>query len=215
MGMSSSPRSVKISDNERGGWTSERPRRPGEAERPPRPPNVSVRGRVLAPSDRIRYSPGSMLLVACANRDARERFCARVLEDQSTLLSMQKVRGLLAGRVPEAEIEAKAQTLLDAAATKRIAAGQTVVIALETLDPAEREHYVQMAAAQRRARHLVLVEVPKDEVAEADQQAVTDLRNALEAGELGAEGFFTSLRLGGRTIEELRRIVFAAPPADD
>ena len=37
MGMASSePRSVKISDNERGGWSSDRPRRPGEAERPPR-----------------------------------------------------------------------------------------------------------------------------------------------------------------------------------
>ena len=66
MGMSSSqPRSVKISDNERGGWSSDRPRRPGEAERPPRKLDVSVRGRVLAPSDRMRYSPG------CAGGDRR------------------------------------------------------------------------------------------------------------------------------------------------
>ena len=33
--------------------------------------------------------------------------------------------------------------------------------------------------------------------------------------ELGQEGFVTSLRLGGRTVEELKRIVFAPPPADD
>jgi hypothetical protein len=41
-GMSSSPgpRSVKISDDERGGWSSERPRRPGEPERPRRGPST-------------------------------------------------------------------------------------------------------------------------------------------------------------------------------
>ena len=59
---SSQPRSVKIAESERGGWSSERPRRPGEPERPPRKLDVSVRGRVLAPSDRLRYSPGSRIL---------------------------------------------------------------------------------------------------------------------------------------------------------
>ena len=62
--MPSTPRSVKIGDTERSGWSSERPRRPGESERPPRPADVSVRGRVLAPSDWLRYQPGSLLLVA-------------------------------------------------------------------------------------------------------------------------------------------------------
>jgi hypothetical protein len=32
---------------------------------------------------------------------------------------------------------------------------------------------------------------------------------------MGAEGFVTSMRLGGRTVDELRRIVFAPPPRDD
>jgi hypothetical protein len=32
---------------------------------------------------------------------------------------------------------------------------------------------------------------------------------------MGAEGFMTSLRVGGRTVEELKKIVFAPPPADD
>ena len=72
--MSSGPRSVKIGDNERSGWSSERPRRPGEAERPPRQADVSVRGRVLSPSDSLRYSPGSLLLVACADPAMRDGF---------------------------------------------------------------------------------------------------------------------------------------------
>ena len=212
---SSQPRSVKFSDHERGGWSSDRPRRPGEPERPPRKVDVSVRGRVLAPSDRLRYSPGSLLVIACADRALRDRFAARVIEEQSAVLSLDKVRGLLQGRVPAEELDAKAQALLDAAATKRFAAGQTVVVPLEGLDPDERERYVRLAAAHRRPRHIVLVEAGKDFVAEDDRAALTELRTALDQGDLGAEGFMTSLRVGGKIVDELKRIVFAPPPADD
>src|SRR3954463_4949740 len=155
---SQQPRSVKIGDNERGGWSSDRPRRAGEAERPPRKLDVSVRGRVLSPTDRMRYNPGSLLVIACADPVLRARFTQRVIEEQSAVLSMDKLRGLLQGRVPEGEVEAKAQALLDATASKRFAAGQTVVIPLEGLSAEERERYVRLAAAHRRARHLVLVE---------------------------------------------------------
>jgi hypothetical protein len=41
------------------------------------------------------------------------------------------------------------------------------------------------------------------------------LRTALDAGELGQEGFVTSLRLGGHTVGDLKRIVFAPAPRDD
>ncbi|HEX6025747.1 MAG TPA: AAA family ATPase [Solirubrobacter sp.] len=211
----SEPRSVRIGDDERGGWSSDRPRRAGGAERPPRKADVSVRGRVLAPTDRIRYSPGSLVVIACADRALRDRFAARVVEEQSAVLSLDKVRALLQGRVPSGELEQKAQALLDAAATKRFAAGQSVVIPLETLSADERERYVRLAHAHRRARHIVLVEAGKDAVAEEDRDALTRLRTALDAGELGLDGFMTSLRLGGRMVDELKRIVFAPPPADE
>src|SRR4051794_7155788 len=213
--MPQEPRSIKIGDNERGGWSSDRPRRPGEAERPPRKQDVSVRGRVLAPTDRMRYSPGSLVLIACADPRLRARFAARVIEEQSAILSMDKVRTLLKGRVAAGEAEAKAQALLNAAAAKRFAAGQTVVIPLETLSPDERERYIRLAAAHRRARHLVLVEAGKESVPEDDRAALTELRNALDAGGLGQEGFMTSMRVGGKMVEELKRIVFAPPPSDD
>jgi predicted kinase len=213
--MSTPPRSVKIADEERGGWSSDRPRRPGEPARPPRKQDVGVRGRVLAPTDRLRYSPGSLLVVVSPDREARDRFIARVLEEQSALLSLDKVRALLAGKVPAGEVEAKAQALLDAAATKRLTAGQTVVIAADGLEAEERERYVRLAAPHRRPRHLILLEAARDAVAEADRATLADLRTALDAGELGAEGFATSLRLGGRTIGELKRIVFVPPPSDD
>ena len=71
---------------------------------------------------------------------------------------------------------------------------------------------MRLAHAHRRARHLVLVEAGKDSVAEEDRAALTELRNALDAGELGLEGFMTSLRVGGKMVDELKRIVFAPPP---
>jgi hypothetical protein len=213
--MSDGPRSVKIGEDERGGWSSERPRRPGEPERPARKADVSVRGRVLSPSDSLRYSPGSLLLVACADPATRDAFCARVISDPGALFSLGKVRGLLEGRVGAAEIEEKSQALLDAAAAKRLAEGHTVVIALEGLDPAERERYVRIAHASNRPRHLILVEAGKDRVADEDRAALGELRTTLDAGGLGLEGFVTSLRLGGATVSELKRIVFAPPPRDD
>jgi hypothetical protein len=213
--MSSQPRSVKISDNERGGWSSDRPRRAGEGERPPRKLDVSVRGRVLSPTDRMRYNPGSLLVIACADPALRAKFTKRVIEEQSAIFSLEKVRGLIRGKVPEADLDSKAQALLDAAVAKRFASGQTVVIPLETLAPEERERYVRLAAAHRRARHLVLVEAGKGAVADADKEQLDQLRVALDQGDLGQEGFMTSLRLGGRVIDELKKIVFAPPPSDD
>jgi len=53
--MTQPPRSVKIGDNERGGWSSDRPRRAGEPERPPR---ARVRGRYRPGPARYRGSPG-------------------------------------------------------------------------------------------------------------------------------------------------------------
>jgi hypothetical protein len=213
--MSTGPRSVKIGENERGGWSSERPRRPGEPARPERQADVSVRGRVLSPSDRIRFAPGSLLIVVSADEATREAFCGRVLEDTNVLLSMPRLRRLLAGRVADEQIDEKARQLLDATATKRFTAGQTVVIALEGFDPAERERYVRLAHAHRRPRHIVFVEVAKDKVPDEERPTVDAFRTALDAGELGQEGFVTSLRLGGRTVDELKRIVFAPPPRDD
>jgi hypothetical protein len=212
---SSTPRSVKISDDERGGWTSERPRRPGEPERPPRPLDVSVRNRVLSPSDRIRYSPGSLLLVASTDPEAADNFATRVVTEQNALLSMRKLHAMLEGRVAAEEVDAKAQALIDATAAKRLAAGQTVVVALEGLDPAERERYVRMAAPYRRPRHLILVEVDKERLSDEERSTVAALRGAVDAGDLGAEGFATSLRLAGRAVEELKRVVFAPAPPED
>ena len=212
MPTSPNARSVRISDDERGGWSSDRPRRDGA---PARPPDVSTRCRVLTPSDELRYSPGSLLVVVSVSKTARDDFLARVLETQAPVLSLDKVRGLLEGRVGAEEMDSKASQLLDAAALKRFEAGDTVVLAAEGLDAAERERFVRMAHRFRRPRHVILLETPRDQVPDDDRAPLNDLRRRLDAGELGAEGFQTALRVGGATASELKRVVFRPPPQDD
>lgn len=213
--MSSNPsvRSVKIGADERRGWTTDRPPREGDA--PPRPVDVSARCRVLAPSDRLRYSPGSLLLIVSPDATAAGRFAERVVEERGAVLSLAKVRTLLAGRVADREIEARARELLDAAVVKRLGERQTVVLTLEGLEAAERERYVRLAHGYKRPRHLILLEVARELVPEEQRAQLNELRKALDSGELGQEGFQTALRLGGGATGELKRIVFQPPPRED
>lgn len=206
------PRSVKIGSDERTGWSSERPRREGE---PPRPADVSVRARTLRPSDRLRYMPGSLLLIVGAAASQPDRFAERVVEERGAVLSRGKVRALLTGRVAADELEARSRELLDATILKRLKAGQTVVVAVEGFDAAERERLVRLAHGERRPRHLILIETSRDQVLDEERPGLDELRRELDAGELGREGFSTVLRLGGNSLTELKRIVFQRPPRDD
>src|SRR4051812_47603910 len=205
-------RSIKIADDERGGWSSDRPR-PGGG--PPRKPDLSTRCKLLTPSDQLRYSPGSLLIVASASQQARDAFIDRLIETKGAVLSLDKVKGLLAGRVAEDQIDESAAQLLDKAVLKRLEGGETVVIPTKGLDPEERERFVRMAAANRRPRHIILIETARDQVEEGDRPALNELRRRLDAGELGQEGFQTALRLGGGSVSELKRLVFRPAPRDE
>ena len=72
-----------------------------------------------------------------------------------------------------------------------------------------------MAHAQRRPRHIILIEGPRDQVTDDERGPLDQLRKQLDDAELGAEGFQTSLRLGGSALQELKRIVFQPPPPED
>jgi hypothetical protein len=207
-----SSRSVKIGADERTGWSSERPRRDGA---PPRPVDVSVRCRVLTPSDRLRYSPGSLVLIVGPAAADAERFADRVIEERGAVLSLKRVRDLLAGRVEAEEMDDRSAQLLGAAVLKRLQAKNSTVVPLEGFDAAERDKFVRMAHAVGRPRHVVLLEAPRDQVTDEERPALDELRRVLDAGELGQEGFQTALRLGGNALSELKRIVFAPAPRDD
>lgn len=206
-----STRSVKIGADERTGWSSERPRREGAPERLA---DISEKCRVLPPTDRMRYSPGSLVLIVGPAAVGLQRFADRVVEERGAVLSPAKVRALLQGRVPEDQIADKADALLDAAVLKRLQARQSVVVPVEGLDPAQRERFVRPAHGLRRPRHLVLVDGAPDQVSDDERPLLDELRRAFNTGELGREGFQTAMRLGGQTRDELKRIVFARPPAD-
>lgn len=211
--MSSRPtgRSVKISEDERGGWSSDRPRRDG----PARPADLTVHCRVLRPADRLRYSPGSLLIVSSASSAELDAFLDRLVEDRGAVLSLRKVKALLKGRVAEEELEERASELLASALQKRLEARQTVVLASGGFTPEEREPFLRAAAAQRRPRHLILIETARENVAEDDLAPLNELRRALDAGELGNEGIQTALRLGGGSAAEVKRILFRPPPRED
>jgi hypothetical protein len=205
-------RSVKISDDERGGWSSDRPRREGA---PQRPADITVHCSVLRPADRLRYSPGSLLIVAGASRAERDKFLARLIEDRASLLSLEKVRGLLEGRVPEEELPERARELLAAAVAKRLENRDTVVLAAPGLQREDREPFARIAASLRRPRHLILLETSRDQVSDEDLTPLNELRTALDAGDLGTEGFQTALRLGGGSAIEVKRILFRPPPREE
>lgn len=202
---------MKIGADERSGWSSDRPR----GDRPPRPVDISARCRLLKPTDRMRYSPGSLVIVVSASADERNRFAARVFEEQGAVLGIDKLKGMLAGRVDDTVLEATAVQLLDKTVASRLEKGDAVVLVASTLDPEEREPYLRAAHKLRRPRHLILVETAKDKVDEQDALVLNELRRQLDAGELGAEGFQTAMRLGGSTVHDLKRIVFRPAPRDD
>jgi hypothetical protein len=208
----SSARSVKIGADERTGWSSDRPRREGA---PPRPVDVSTRCRVLRPTDRMRYSPGSLVIVVSASAQDRDAFIERVIEEKGAIFTLAKIRGLIEGRVPAQDLDERAGELQQAAVTKRLEAGESVVIGAEGLDAGERDRWVRVAHGFRRPRHIILLETAKDRVGEDDAAPLNELRTALDTGELGAEGFQTAIRLGGAAITELKRVVFRPAPRDD
>jgi hypothetical protein len=205
-------RSVKISEDERTGWSSDRPRREGAPQHPADP---TVHCSFLRPADRLRYSPGSLLIVSNASRAELDAFIERLIEDRSAVLSLRKVKALLAGRVAEEELDERAGELLLAAVQKRLESRQTVVLASEGFTPEEREPFLRAAAAERRPRHLILIETARERVGEDALAPLNELRRALDAGELGNEGIQTALRLGGGSAAEVKRILFRPPPRED
>ncbi len=208
-----SVRSVKIGADERGGWTTERPRREGDA--PPRPVDVSARCRVLAPSDRMRYSPGSLLLVVSPDASESARFAERVVEERGAVLSLAKVRTLLAGRVAEEEIRRGRVSCSTPPSSSASVIGRRSSSRSRAWTPRSASATCDSPTDSKRPRHLILLEVPRDLVAEEQRATLNELRKALDSGEIGQEGFQTALRLGGGATGELKRIVFQPPPRED
>lgn len=217
--MSETPqtRSVKIGADERTGWSSERPRRDGETGG--RPVDVSVRCRILRFEHRMRYSPGSLLIIAGTAASDPAGWAQKVVEDASAVISPAKVRALLAGRVAAEELEDRANQLLQTAVSKRLSEGQSVVVPFDRFDEASgeaRREFARVAHGLRRPRHLILLDSGKDEPSsDDDRKGLDELRRLLDTGALGDESFQTALRLSRVNRSELKKIVFRPAPKND
>lgn len=207
-----SARSVKIGADERTGWSSERPRRDGA---PARPPDISARCRILSPAYRLRYSPGSLVIVIGPTATEPALLAGRVVAERGVVISLSQVRSLLTGRVAEGEIEERSAEVLAGAVARRLQQNDSVVLATESLDPGDREPFLRLAHQLRRPRHAILLDAGRDEVSGDERPALDETRRALDAGELGLEGFQTALRLSRQAREELKRVIFQRPPRDD
>jgi predicted kinase len=163
----------------------------------------------------MRYSPGSLVLVVGPAASDPAGFADRVVEERGVALSLTRVRALLAGRVSGGDLEERAQELLAAAVLKRLQANQSVLVGIEGLDGAERERYVRLAHGLGRPRHLIVLDVPGDQILDDERQPLNELRRRLDTGEVGAEGFQTALRLGGPAAGELKRVVFQRQATED
>ena len=72
---------------------------------------------------------------------------------------------------------------------------------------------MRLAARFKRPRHLILVDTSGEGVHDDDRAALNELRRRLDAGELGAEGFQTALRLGGDNPLRAQADPLSAPAA--
>ena len=200
---SSSLRSVKIGSDERTGWSSERPRREGEPERPA-PRRRRARAAASSPrTDRLRYAPGSLLLVVGADTPA-ERGASPAASSRSPARCCRWPRSApcCRGASPPRSSRPKASALLDATAAKRLAAGDSVVDPGRGPRPRDaralRAHGpcapapAPSASSSRRARIG-----PGGRPRHAARPAQRARRRGPRRG-----GFFTALRLGGNTIRE-------------
>jgi hypothetical protein len=201
------PRRVKIGAEERGGWSSERPQGDGQRAR------VREHAHVLSAAAELRYSPRSLIVVSAADAAARTKLLARTLPP-GVIISRARICVMLNGRVEADQIEAVATQLFEDTLRKRLVDARPAVVESETLTSDERLRLVEIADMAKRSAHLIVLDIGRqalgdDEVFYQLQSVVATARS----GEIGREGFRTSLVLGRSDIEALRVIEFVLPRA--
>ena len=183
-------RSVKISEDERTGWSSDRPRRDGAPAAPGQPRRPLPRARARPTGCATR--PGSLLDRGLRlARPSATRFLERLIEDRAALLSLEQgARRCSPGASAEEELEARAAGA--AAGGRRQAPGEPGDGRARRRRPAtrsEREPFVRLAAALKRPRHLILLETsPRPGRARRISRALNELRRALDARRAGRRG---------------------------
>jgi len=214
-------RSVKISEHERSGYSSDRTRRgePGREDSPRESETIRrARGRRLNPSNRLGYAPSSVIVLSGAAGAGKTTFAERLFDKGSVaVLSLDKIRRMIAAPAGSEEAQAQALSLIGQVAAQRLRAGQSVVIDGRALTPEERRGLVLIAQRARRPAHLIFLEASREQLiesgvaeedAERDLPLALELRRAIEQDRLGEEGFATVLTLTRRAADQVKQIGF-------
>lgn len=183
-------RSVRFTDTEKWGYSSDRGSRKREGEHSVR----RTRPKRLAPSNRLSYQPASLILLAGAEADASSEFAKRLFNKGSvSVFDPARIAQAITGEISQEERHAKTQTLLSKVAVERLRGGGSVVIDSRALDPAERAEWVKLGNQARRPVHLIFLDSGSSDDETAGQAAA--LRKAIEQDRMGEEGFSSVLTL--------------------
>ena len=128
-----------------------------------------------------------MLIVGAAASEP-ERFAQRVVEEGRRSSRLRKSTRCLPDGSRRAT-RGRSREVFEATILKRLKTAQRVVVAIPRFDASEPERLVRLAHGQRRPRNLILIETSRDQVLEEKRPGLDELRRALDAGELGLDGF--------------------------
>jgi predicted kinase len=225
---SAAVRTVKIGAEERSGYSSDAPRRrPGhnkpskaQVDKPQLQQIRKAKGRRLAPSHRLSYSPKSLIIVAGPDGSGKDDWTQRLFP-AATVISAAQMTELASrnGTAPD-EVSDKRASLLRALTYKRLRAGQTVIVDTAGLDERERNDLVAIANLTKRPAHLIVFEAGLKQCLEAGDGAadeshlreqigaLAELRQKINRNQLGEEGFATVITLSRAAARDVRRVAF-------
>ena len=155
-------------------------------------------------------------MVVSASKVDSDAFIERVIEAKNAILSLDKVRALLAGRVKPDEMEARAQELLDTAVAKRLGADESVVLGADS--PGRRRARALCAARRARARpappHPPLRSRATRSPRRTSRRSTRCARRSMPATSAPRASTRRCASAAGPAAE-VKRIVFRPEPRDD
>lgn len=200
-------RSVKIGADERTGWSSERPPRAGSPSgkgRPPKPPGKALN---VAASDTLSFPAGSLVVFTGADATTVHRLVARMLP-KPALVGYDQLAQAVAEKVPAERVGEVTLQLIGKRVAERQAEGQATVIETGELSSDLRKALV--ALGDRRAgAHLVVLDSGRKAVGDDEKfEALREVVSGARSGEIGAEGFSTTMVLGRVDLDKVTAIEF-------
>lgn len=201
-------RSVKIGADERTGWSSERPQR--KSSGPGRPPKPAGRALNVKASDTLSFPNASLVVFTGADPITVHRLVARMLP-KPALVSYDALARAVAEKVPAEQVQEVTLRLIGKRVAERRAEGQATVVEIGDLS-AEPRTALAAFADRRAGAHLVVLDSGRQAVGDDERfEALRTVVTGARSGEIGSEGFSTTMVLGRVDLDKVTGIEFVAP----